>query len=83
MSRQGLPSHSSAMETFPRADSAGLLALPMWSTSPGWAGLDDSPQGKGALPEGRWGWQVCTTVEVLFPWSGKTCSGASGLQSSS
>lgn len=67
MARQGLPWCSWAKKLFPRVGGAGQLAPGEWSASRGQAGLASSLQGKGALPEGRRDWQVCTAVEAHFP----------------
>ena len=53
------------------------------STSQGRAGLARSLGSKGALAKGRRDWQDCTVMEADFPWPGRACPGASGLQSSS
>ena len=72
-----------AAECFPTVGGVSWPALRQQGVSRGWAELASLLQGKGALSEGGWDWQVCTTVEVHFLWPGRACPGTPGLQSSS
>ena len=83
MAGQGLPWCFWATELFPMVDGAGRLGPWECSISQGQEGLAGLLRDKGMLPEGGQDWQVCTMVEVHFPWPGRACPGTPGPRSSS